>query len=507
ADPRGAADTVIFSVEVLEHVPQIFAIEKVHGGLLGTVQEVSITRVAGTEPISGFTFLIAFDTPPLSFMSAEPGVGLINCGWEYFTYNYIPTGENCDIDCPASLVRITAIADVTEIGGTPSCGQLGQGTELARLKFYVTLDRHFECYSMPVRFAWLNCGDNTALSTNSDTLWISERVFDIQNFDPFNDPNFEITDLTCHDSVSFGGACSDCEVISPVPTVRDIYFLNGYIDNACDGFPSAGDLNLNGISFEIADAKVYADYFLYGLAALDPNPYYRSEQIVQSDANQDGTVLTPADLTYLLRVIVGDASPYPKLQPLSSFVEVDVLGGRVSYESADSIGVAFMSFEITGDVKITNHTDLQLNYAEREGELRVLLWPGFDDMTNYLAAGLNEIVTVEGAELESAMLSDYDGNVMVVHITKHSLPTQFALSQNYPNPFNPLTRIEIGLPEIGEWSLDIINISGQVVKSFRGRDIGIVRVEWDASDQPSGVYFYRVASGAFTDTKKMVLLK
>ena len=125
-----------------------------------------------------------------------------------------------------------------------------------------------------------------------------------------------------------------------------------------------------------------------------------------------------------------------------------------------------------------------------------------------LEAGTNSIiVSGENAEVVNVVVVDYYGNAITVNRQAPTLPTEFSLSQNSPNPFNPLTKIEIGLPVPGEWSLDIINVSGQVVKSFKGRDIGTVSVEWNATDQPSGVYFYRVKAGAFSDTKKMLLLK
>jgi len=93
-------------------------------------------------------------------------------------------------------------------------------------------------------------------------------------------------------------------------------------------------------------------------------------------------------------------------------------------------------------------------------------------------------------------------------------PENYALQQNYPNPFNSQTMIEYQLPEPGLVTLDIYNILGQRIASLlHGRQpAGSYSVVWDGKtdaglDAASGIYFYRLESGSFTQTHKMVLLK
>ena len=70
------------------------------------------------------------------------------------------------------------------------------------------------------------------------------------------------------------------------------------------------------------------------------------------------------------------------------------------------------------------------------------------------------------------------------------------------------TVIELSLPVASDYSLTIYNVTGQVVETFSGSgEAGYQTIEWDASDNASGVYFYKLTTGKFTDTKKMVLLK
>ena len=93
-------------------------------------------------------------------------------------------------------------------------------------------------------------------------------------------------------------------------------------------------------------------------------------------------------------------------------------------------------------------------------------------------------------------------------------PREYALGQNHPNPFNPNTHIAYQLPEAGEVSMMVYNLLGQQVRVLvRGRqEAGVYRVTWDGKDtygQPasSGIYLYRLASGGFVQTRRMLLLK
>jgi hypothetical protein len=89
------------------------------------------------------------------------------------------------------------------------------------------------------------------------------------------------------------------------------------------------------------------------------------------------------------------------------------------------------------------------------------------------------------------------------------VPTGIRLDQNYPNPFNPSTTITFSLPRLGAVSLRIFNLLGEEVTTLvtGNRDAGTHTVQWDASGQPSGVYFYRLEAGEFVETRKLVLVR
>jgi len=91
------------------------------------------------------------------------------------------------------------------------------------------------------------------------------------------------------------------------------------------------------------------------------------------------------------------------------------------------------------------------------------------------------------------------------------IPGSFSLSQNYPNPFNPTTKIRFTIPyasSVAQTFLSVHDILGREVTTLVNQQLspGTYSVEWDASNYPSGLYFYKLTSGNFTETKRMVLI-
>ena len=89
------------------------------------------------------------------------------------------------------------------------------------------------------------------------------------------------------------------------------------------------------------------------------------------------------------------------------------------------------------------------------------------------------------------------------------LPLPLTLKQNFPNPFNPSTRIEYSIPRTEFVHLVVFDILGREVETLVQiiQEKGEYSVDLDARRFASGLYFYRLASGGFTETKKMILLR
>lgn len=106
---------------------------------------------------------------------------------------------------------------------------------------------------------------------------------------------------------------------------------------------------------------------------------------------------------------------------------------------------------------------------------------------------------------------DYDGHTNYSSIINvgFDIPTAFSLGQNYPNPFNPATTINYRIPEISNVELSVVDILGNRVALLVNevKAAGNYDVTFDASNLPSGVYFYQIKTDNYTNIKKMMLLK
>ena len=88
-------------------------------------------------------------------------------------------------------------------------------------------------------------------------------------------------------------------------------------------------------------------------------------------------------------------------------------------------------------------------------------------------------------------------------------PKEYILKQNYPNPFNPSTKITFTLPKPEHVTLIVLNLLGQKVSTLLNTKInaGSHNVQFDAHDLPSGIYFYRIQAGKFSQVRKMVVFR
>jgi hypothetical protein len=152
-------------------------------------------------------------------------------------------------------------------------------------------------------------------------------------------------------------------------------------------------------------------------------------------------------------------------------------------------------------------------------------WTGNSDYDSGACGELDEVYNSKwlsnytcGCEKTLAVvcvLVDADTPTDVNDITNNGiLPSQFGLSQNYPNPFNPATTIKFNLSRESDVRLEIFNIMGQrVITLINGRMSAAKHsIQWNGKDASgyeaaTGIYFYRINSGDFVETRKMLLMK
>ena len=139
---------------------------------------------------------------------------------------------------------------------------------------------------------------------------------------------------------------------------------------------------------------------------------------------------------------------------------------------------------------------------------------GFDGTGELFRVSLPGAAAFGPVTIEARDLRNQSVTVKLVERADVDIPQTFEMAQNYPNPFNPSTRISYGLPTAGHVSLKIYGIDGRLVRTLvsEQKAPGRYTVTWtgtDDGDRPvaSGTYFYRLNTGSYLSTKKMILMK
>lgn len=141
--------------------------------------------------------------------------------------------------------------------------------------------------------------------------------------------------------------------------------------------------------------------------------------------------------------------------------------------------------------------------------------------TNTDANGNFSLRTGLNIEAIAVTATDYWGNTsnfarlnIVTDVEdEKQIPTEFTLEQNYPNPFNPSTKIKFSIPNVGselaQTVLKVYDILGNEVATLVNEEkpAGIYEVKFDASGLSSGVYFYKLQTGTFSEVKKLLFIK
>ena len=135
------------------------------------------------------------------------------------------------------------------------------------------------------------------------------------------------------------------------------------------------------------------------------------------------------------------------------------------------------------------------------------------DIASIVKVSSSGKVYVSGTSVGSGTMRDfatieYSQQIGIQNISSE-VPSAFSLSQNYPNPFNPTTNIRFDLPKSGSVKLVVFDELGREVATLVNEKLqpGTYEVDWNGSSYASGVYFYRIQTDEFSETKKMLLIK
>ena len=194
-----------------------------------------------------------------------------------------------------------------------------------------------------------------------------------------------------------------------------------------------------------------------------------------------------------------------------------VLSGNSLYKSTNN-GISWNPLQLSGAINDLFFCDSCIGYVSTNkdsiyktsncGQSFALQRPGtqtvfrtmffINEMTGW-AAGANGVLikTING------------GAVIGLQIISTNVPYNYSLSSNYPNPFNPQTKIKFDVPKASFTKLIIYDLLGREVAELVNEELkpGTYEADWDGSNFSSGVYFYKIISEGFVETKKMVLMK
>lgn len=241
-----------------------------------------------------------------------------------------------------------------------------------------------------------------------------------------------------------------------------------------------------------------------------------STDIMAFQDDEDAAAFVP---TYYISTIYWQNST--TLFPTSNLTNIDINVYRKVSEG-DNKFTSGKVFNGTSDILITGLKDAII--YSKVGNL----FKGYsksNSLGNYkidsLAAGAHEIIVDRiGFNSQSKMVNvvspgldtvNFTMNLYLTPIIKISeiTPENFSLFQNYPNPFNPSSIIKYQIAKFGFVTLKIYDVLGKEVVTLanENQQPGIYEVDFDGRNCPSGIYFYKLTAGEFSETRKMVLLK
>lgn len=185
-----------------------------------------------------------------------------------------------------------------------------------------------------------------------------------------------------------------------------------------------------------------------------------------------------------------------------SFYDKDELYSKKSDYYVDSYGNAGISYSALDGA----NEDFTIKISS-SGYYTLAVWKRNSD-------DLNKNVSYEVKVGKTMFLKENIETEEAISGNEISVPTNFRLEQNYPNPFNPKTKISFGVPNTSFVNLSIFNTKGQKVKTLVNQNLepSKYRVSWNGSDEKgntvsSGVYFYKLKTKDFQQTRKMLFVK
>jgi hypothetical protein len=264
----------------------------------------------------------------------------------------------------------------------------------------------------------------------------------------------------------------------------------------------------------------------------------RSLAIAPSNSN----VLYAADMTEMWKTVDGGATNWTQVTLPATTNSITYIA--VKHNNPDVVWVTYGGYDVNRIIESTNGGTTWTDISAGLPNIPVMCVVQYKSITdrNVLYAGTDAGVYVkDGANnwtqfnngLPSTVVSELEiyynstngdklraatfgrglwetpVSTTGISVISTELPFVYSLGQNYPNPFNPVTKINFQIPANGNVTMKVFNQLGQEVAVLvnKSMNAGSYSVDFDASKLSSGVYFYKITTGGFAQTKKMLLVK
>lgn len=149
------------------------------------------------------------------------------------------------------------------------------------------------------------------------------------------------------------------------------------------------------------------------------------------------------------------------------------------------------------------------NNGELWSEDTVIAEDCFYPALNASSSGLNAVYIKNVPTGYIYFKKNPTGNLIGLSILSYNVPKNYLLFQNYPNPFNPSTKIKFQIKENSKAIIKIYDVLGKEISILVNESLqpGTYQISWDAVNLPSGIYFYSLQTGKYSETRKMTLIK
>lgn len=346
----------------------------------------------------------------------------------------------------------------------------GSGT-LFNLRFYVTYVTSLDFIPVKIVNAFFDNG-NTEINTTNGGINLKDPMYgDASGDSTVNAYDASVilkylSDYIPHTEIDSTSA--DVSLDNSLSTL-DASLILQYTVSLIDSLPYSGTgFNANG-TLALEDAKVSpSDQFV-----KVPVKIQEGENIYgfHAEIDYDNSKLEYVD------VVDWDEN-------FSSFTKViKNENGKIKISAASTENIAADGNFVNVKFKLLNLTE-----GQTEVKLSELRWNENETQTNVSSSLVSVVTDVDNSE---------------------AIPEEYSLKQNYPNPFNPSTKIFFGLPNADNVKIVVYNFLGEKIQEVVDRQYaaGKYTVTFDGSNLTSGIYYYKIRAGNFTQTRKMMLVK